>query len=71
MKLDELKEVLNASDHFLISARNLTGEDKPLTEIEVISLEKLINSTYVNLIIIFYSFLFYHILLIGLENEND
>jgi hypothetical protein len=71
VKLDELKEVLNASDHFLISASNLTGEDKPLTEIEIISLEKLINSTYVNLIIIFYSFLFYHILLIGLENEND
>ena len=48
IKLDELKEVLNASDHFLISARNLTGEDKPFTEVEVTSLEKLINSTYVS-----------------------
>ena len=48
LKLDELKEVLNASDYFLISARNLTGEDKPLTEVEVTSLEKLINSTYVS-----------------------
>ena len=48
LKLDELKEVLNASDHFLISAKNLTGEDKPFTEVEVTSLEKLINSTYVS-----------------------
>lgn len=48
-KLDELKEVLNASTYFLASARNLTGEDKPFTEIEVTALEKLINTTVVSL----------------------
>ena len=44
-RLAELKEVLNVSTHFLANIRNQTGEDKPFTEIEANSLEKLINST--------------------------
>ncbi|CAF0912064.1 unnamed protein product [Brachionus calyciflorus] len=44
-KLDELKDVLNKSTEFLSFARNLTGEDLPLTETEFNSLDKLINST--------------------------
>lgn len=46
-RLDELKEVLNKSVEFLESTRNLTGEDKPLTEVEWNTLEKLITSVKV------------------------
>lgn len=44
-KLGDLKEVLNVSSHFLETIRNQTGEDKPYTDIEVSTLEKLIIST--------------------------
>ena len=47
VRLDELKEVLNRSSHFLNDTRNMTGEDLPLTEVEWNSLDKLINSTKV------------------------
>lgn len=43
-RLEELKEVLNKSIDFLESTKNMTGEDKPLTEVEWTTLEKLINS---------------------------
>lgn len=46
-KLDELKDVLNKSAGFLMHAKNLTGEDLPLTETEWNSLDKLINTTKV------------------------
>lgn len=44
-KLDELKETMNKSLEFFNNVQNLTGEDQPLTKVEVTALEKLINST--------------------------
>lgn len=46
-RLEELKEVMNKSMEFLESTKNLTGEDKPLTETEWNTLEKLINTVKV------------------------
>ena len=49
-RLDELKEVLNKSIDFLESTRNLTGaagEDKPITEVEWNTLDKLITTVKV------------------------
>lgn len=46
-RLDEMKEVLNKTVEFLNNVKNLTGEDKPLTETEWNTLDKLINSTKV------------------------
>lgn len=46
-KLDELKETMNKSLEFFNNVQNLTGEDQPLTKVEVTALEKLINSTKV------------------------
>lgn len=48
-RLDELKDVINKSVEFLGNVKNLTGEDKPLTEVEWNTLEKLITSVKVNL----------------------
>ena len=50
-KLDELKETMNKSVEFFNNIQNLTGEDQPLNQVEVTTLEKLINSTKVNIIL--------------------
>ncbi len=46
-KLDELKETMNKTVDFFNNVQNLTGEDQPLTKVEVTALEKLINTTKV------------------------
>lgn len=53
-KLEELKDVLNITEHFLQATRAVllkTGKDdeKPFTEGEVKSLDKLLKDTYVSL----------------------
>jgi hypoxia up-regulated 1 len=47
IKLDEMKDIFNKTTEFLNNARNLTGEDLPLTQNEWNSLDKLINTTKV------------------------
>lgn len=45
-KLDELKEVFNKSMNFLETIRNMTGgEDKPLTQVQFDTFDKLIGTT--------------------------
>ena len=46
-KLDEMKDIFNKTIEFLNNARNLTGEDLPLTQNEWNALDKLINTTKV------------------------
>jgi len=45
LKLKELKETLNLTEHFLKSARTMIGEDQPFTDVEVKALEKAIKDT--------------------------
>ncbi|CAF0839119.1 unnamed protein product [Didymodactylos carnosus] len=45
VKLKELKETLNLTEHFLKSAKMMIGEDQPFTDVEVKSLEKVIKDT--------------------------
>lgn len=52
-KLDELKDILNVTEHFLQATRAVllkTGKDdeKPFTDSEVKYLEKLVKDTYVS-----------------------
>lgn len=48
--LEALNSMLNHSEFFLVSVRNLSlGEDPMFTEVEATTLEKLINETYVSL----------------------
>ena len=54
-RLDDLKDVLNKSVDFLANTRNLTGENLPLTEVEWNTLDKLINSTKVLFLFVFFS----------------
>lgn len=47
--LEALNSMLNHSEFFLVSVRNLSlGEDPMFTEVEATTLEKLINETYVS-----------------------
>ncbi len=47
--IETLNSILNYSDHFLVSMLNYTGgDDKPFTEVEYTTLEKLINDTKVS-----------------------
>jgi hypoxia up-regulated 1 len=47
--LEALNSMLNHSEYFLVSVRNLSqGEDPMFTEVEANTLEKLINETYVS-----------------------
>ncbi len=58
IKLQELKDVLNITEHFLHTTRNLLSkkdnDEKPFTEGEIKYLEKLIKDTYVSYFISFY-----------------
>lgn len=47
-RLDELKEVLNKSMEFAETSKELVGDDKPLTEVEWNTLDKLISTVKVN-----------------------
>jgi hypothetical protein len=51
-KFKELKEVLNSTEHFLQATRLLflkkEEDEKPFTDGEITSLEKLIKDTYVS-----------------------
>lgn len=47
--LEALNSILNHSEFFLVSVKNLSlGEDPMFTEVEAKTLEKLINETYVS-----------------------
>jgi hypoxia up-regulated 1 len=46
--LEEMRDVLNKSSHFLKSIHNLTGDDLPITLTERDNLDKLINTTKVS-----------------------
>ena len=52
-KIQELKDALNSTEYFMQAARLLfikkDDEDKPFTEGEVTSLEKLLKETYVSI----------------------
>ncbi len=52
-KIQELKDALNATEHFLLAARTLfikkEDDEKPFTESEINSLEKVIKETHVSL----------------------
>ncbi|CAF1108117.1 unnamed protein product, partial [Didymodactylos carnosus] len=45
LMLKDLKDTLNLTEHFLTSARTMTGEDQPFTDVEIKSLEKVIKET--------------------------
>jgi hypothetical protein len=47
--METLNSIVNYTKFFLTGMKNLTGEDKPFTDVELVTLEKLINTTEVGL----------------------
>jgi len=45
--IEALNGVVNYTEYFRDGMKNLTGEDQPFTEVELATLEKLINTTKV------------------------
>ena len=57
--LETLRNMLNQSEYFLKSVRNLTlGDDPVFTQVEANTLGKLINETYVSSLFLNFLYLF-------------